>query len=111
VKNVFDKLMTHSLIIHKQEKDWQGAFKDVAAYSTKGFVQYGKSLTTDQKGEEVVAGAVVFLPKDAPINSEHEHWLIDQTLPYSRKGMRVIAVNPIDDPRTGRTHHYEVAVK
>lgn len=107
----FRRLMTHSLKIHKQERDWEGNLQDIATYRCNGFVQYGKEIVTDQKGEEVAAGALVFLPSNAPIHPEHEHWLIDQVSPYARKGMKVISINPIDDPRTGRTHHYEVSVR
>jgi hypothetical protein len=66
---------------------------------------------SDVKGEEVLASAIVFLPSTSHINPEHEHWMIDQKNPLIREDMEVIRVDPIDDPRTGRTHHYEVAVR
>ena len=109
--SIFQKLMTHALTIRRRERDWQGNFKDVASYVGKGFVQYGKKLVTDLKGEEVLASAIVFLPSTSHINPEHEHWMIDQKNPLIREDMEVIRVDPIDDPRTGRTHHYEVAVR
>jgi hypothetical protein len=109
--SAFKKLMTHTLTIRKRERDWQGGFKDAASYAEKGFVQYGKKLVTNTKGEEVIASAMVFLPATSHINPEHEHWIIDQKAPLIRENMEVIRVDPIDDPRTGRTHHYEVAVR
>ena len=109
--SIFQKLMTHTLAIRKRERDWQGDFKDMASYVEKGFVQYGKKLVTDTKGEEVLASAMVFLPASSHINPFHEHWMIDQKVPLIRDDMEVIRIDPIDDPRTGRTHHYEVAVR
>jgi len=112
LRSEFVRLMTHTLTIHKRERDWQGVFKDIKVTSdVKGFVQYGKKLVTDSKGEEVVSSATVFLRNDAPVDPRHEHWLIDQTAPYVRSNMEVIRIDPIDDPRTGETHHYEVAVR
>ncbi|MGI6078312.1 MAG: hypothetical protein ACOYCB_09165 [Fastidiosipilaceae bacterium] len=109
--SIFQKLMTHALTIRRRERDWQGNFKDVASYVEKGFVQYGRKLVTDTKGEEVLASAIVFLPSTSHINPEHEHWMIDQKAPLIRDDMEVIRIDPIDDPRTGKTHHYEVAVR
>ena len=109
--SMLKKLMTHSLTIRKRERDWQGSFSDKETFSTRGFVQYGTKLVTDTKGEQVTASAIIFLPDTAPIDPNHEYWMIDQVAPYSRASMEVIRIDPIDDPRTGRTHHYEVAVK
>ena len=105
------KLMTHSLTIRKRERDWQGSFSDKETFSARGFVQYGTKLVTDRTGEQVAASAIVFLPDTAPIDPSHEHWMIDQVSPYIREDMEVIRIDPIDDPRTGKTHHYEVAVR
>lgn len=108
----FIKLMTHTLTIRKRERDWQGQFSDIETHEgIKGFVEYGKKLVTNREGEEVVASAMVFLRNDAPINPEHPHWMITQTAPYSRENLEVIEIDPIDDPRTGKTHHYEVPVR
>ena len=109
--SIFQKLMTHALTIRRRERDWQGDFKDAVSYAEKGFVQYGKKLVTNTKGEEVIASAMVFLPATSHINPEHEHWIIDQKAPLIRENMEVIRIDPIDDPRTGKTHHYEVAVR
>jgi hypothetical protein len=133
--SIFQKLMTHTLIIRKRERDWQGNFKDVevdqesdfhafiqtefgaliegkaSILEEKGFVQYGRKLVTDTKGEEVLASAIIFLPASSHINPFHEHWMIDQKAPLIRDDMEVIRIDPIDDPRTGKTHHYEVAVR
>ena len=109
--SMLKKLMTHSLTIRKRERDWQGSFSDKKTFSTRGFVQYGTKLVTDRKGEETTASAIIFLPDIAPIDPAYEHWMIDQTTPYTREGMEVIRIDPVDDPRTGKIHHYEVAVR
>lgn len=112
MKSILKKLMTHSLTIRKRERDWEGSFSDKETYeNVRGFVQYGTKLVTDQKGEEVSASAIIFLPDSVPIDPAYEHWMIDQVSPYSRENMEVIRIDPIDDPRTGKTHHYEVAVR
>ncbi len=104
--------MSHVLTVYKRERDWQGAFQILETHvGVRGFVEYGKKLVTDRKGEEVVAAAIVFLRNDAPVDPEHEHWMIDQALPKIRTGMEVIRIDPIDDPRTGNTHHFEAAVR
>lgn len=105
------KIMTHSLTIRKRERDWQGSFSDKETFSARGFVQYGTKLVTDRTGEQVAASAIVFLPDTAPIDPSHEYWMIDQVSPYIREDMEVIRIDPIDDPRTGKTHHYELAVR
>lgn len=109
--SMLKKIMTHSLTIRKRERDWQGSFSDKETFSARGFVQYGTKLVTDRTGEQVAASAIVFLPDTAPIDPSHEYWMIDQLSPYTREDMEVIRINPIDDPRTGKTHHYELAVR
>ena len=108
----FQKLMTHTLTIRKRKRNWEGDFEDVETHTgINGFIQYGKKIVTDKKGEEVVASAIVFLRNDTPVEAEHPHWEIDQTAPYVREGLEVISIDPIDDPRMGKTHHYEVSVR
>lgn len=109
--SMLKKIMTHSLTIRKRERDWQGSFSDKETFSARGFVQYGTKLVTDRTGEQVAASAIVFLPDTAPIDPSYEYWMIDQVSPYTREDMEVIRIDPIDDPRTGKTHHYELAVR
>lgn len=112
MKSILKRLMTHDLRIRKRVRDWEGSFSDSEVHEhVRGFVQYGTKLVTDRTGEQVVASAIVFLPDTAPIDPSHEHWMIDQVSPYIREDMEVIRIDPIDDPRTGKTHHYELAVR
>ena len=112
MREAYTRLMTHTLIIRKRGRNFTGDFADITTYTEeKGFIQYGKKLVTNRKGEEVLASAIVFLRNDSPIDPEYEYWMIDQTSPYTRENLEVIRVDPIDDPRIGETHHYEVAVR
>lgn len=112
MKQQYRRLMTHKITIEKLDRDYTGKLVPVeTTENVPAFVQYGSKLVTDREGEETVAGAVVFLLNDAPINPTHKHWRITQTHPYSRGPMSVIIVDPIDDPRTGKTHHFEAATK
>lgn len=108
----FAKLMTHTFTIRKQKRTHQGDFEDDStATGVKGFVEYGRRTVINRQGEEVLCTATIFMPKDASIDSNHDYWKIDQTAPYSRVGLEVIQIDPIDDPRTGKTHHYEISVR
>jgi len=108
----YARLMTHLLTIYKRERNWEGNFVVSESFTDiPGFVEYGKHLVTGLNGEEVMATAIIFLRDDAPITPEHPHWIIEQVLPYVRENMEVVRIDPISDPRNGRTHHFEVAVK
>lgn len=104
------RMLTHRVTVSKMDRDYTG--KLAPTETTEGvpaFVQYGKKVVVDRQGEEVLAAAVVFLGE--AIDPSHEHWQITQTAPYTRGVMTVISIDPIDDPRTGKTHHYEVSVR
>lgn len=109
----FNKLMTHSITLKKMDRDYKGKLSMSSSQSLKGFVQFGNHLVRkdkDDPDELVTAKAIVFLKNDAIIDITHENWEIDQTSPQTRLGMEVISIDPIDDPRSGNTHHYEIAV-
>ncbi len=113
MKQQYRRLMTHKVTIVKLKHDYTGKLAPVmTAEDVPAFVEYRSKIVTDRQGEEVAAGATVFLLDDAPIdNPLHEHWQITQTFPYSRGTMTAIIIDPIDDPRTGKTHHFEVSTK
>lgn len=111
-KAVFNKLMTHRVTIVKLGRNYAGKLEPISEFfNVPAFVQYGRKMVVDREGEEVSASAIVFLRADTPMDPQHEHWEIIQTAPYSRGKMKVITIDPIDDPRTGKTHHFEVAVR
>ncbi len=105
------KLMSHALTIRKRDRNNYGDMSEVGSFSANGFVEYGRRITLDRDGEEVLSTATIFLEGSTPIDPEWDYWIIDQIAPYVRKGMEVIQIDPIDDPRTGKTHHYEVLVR
>lgn len=113
MKQEYRRLMTHKVTIVKLDRDYTGKLAPIeTTENVPAFVEYRSKIVTNRQGEEVVAGATVFLLDDAPIDDVmHEHWQITQTSPYSRGTMTVIIIDPIDDPRTGKTHHFEVSTK
>ena len=110
----FNKLMTHDVNLKKIELDYKNAKTVLSSQSLKGFVQYGNKMIRaergDRAGEDVVSTAIVFLKDDAVIDIEWENWEVDQTAPQTRSSLEVVKIDPIDDPRTGLTHHWELAV-
>lgn len=107
----FKKLMTHTLTLRKRQRNSSGDFSDISSVVVKGFVEYGNKLITTAKGEEVKATAIVYLKDDCGIDISWEYWMIDQSSPYIRNNMEVLTIDPVDDPRTGNTHHYECGVR
>lgn len=109
----FLSLMTHDVILKKMDRDYKGKLYLLESQSLKGFVQYGNHVIRNEDnpvGEDLIASAIVFLPDNAKIDIAHSNWRIDQITPYARSNMEVKKIDPIDDPRTGNTHHYEIAV-
>lgn len=108
----FKRLMTHRITLTRRQRDGSGNFSVVSTHeSVPAFVEWGRRLAVDRHGEEFSASAIVYLQSDAPVDPEHEHWQVTQTSPYTRGPVDVGAISPIDDPRTGRTHHYELALR
>ena len=108
----FNSLMTHEVSLIKRQRNVSGDFSIISTSTNiKGFCQYGNQLITTDKGEEVKATALIFLKDDCGIDIDWKYWMISQTSPYSRSNMEVLKIDPIDDPRTGKTHHYEIFVR
>jgi len=119
-KKKFNKLMTHTITLTKKVLNTNGDLTIDTTYTEqKGFVQYGrKQMTTGlstgmASGETIMSNALVFLKSDSPITLElkEDKWFLTQTAPYARPEMQVLDVQPIDDPRNGETHHYEILVR
>lgn len=108
----FKSLMTDLINLRKRKRSVGGDFSNLTTtQDLPAFVEYGNKLVTNKKGEEITATAIVFLQDDCGIDINWEYWMIDQTSPYIRSNMEVINIDPIDDPRTGDTHHFEIAVR
>ncbi|OFW61770.1 MAG: hypothetical protein A2Z35_05935 [Actinobacteria bacterium RBG_19FT_COMBO_36_27] len=108
----FVSMMTHDVVLKKRKRSSSGDFSVVSTSpSLKGFVQYGNFLVTTEKGEEVKATALVFLQDDCGIDVNYPYWMIDQTAPQVRGDMEVIKIDPVSNPLTGNTHHFECAVR
>lgn len=107
----FINLMTHICDMRKRTRNVSGDFSDIETTSVNCFVENIEKIITNKKGEEVKTSSIIFLKDDSGIDINHEYWAFDQTSPYSRPNMEVVEIQRIDDPRTGKTHHYEVFVK
>jgi len=108
----FNSMMTHKILLKKRERNYSGDFAITSSIpNLDGFVEFGNFFVTNEKGEKMEAKAIVFLKDSCGIDVNHKYWEIDQTAPYSRQNMEVLQVQPIDDPRTGITHHYELLVR
>jgi hypothetical protein len=108
----FINLCTHTINLVKRNRNVSGDFITVSTIpNLKGFVQYGDHLITNDKGETLKATAIVFLKDNCGIDINWEYWMINQIAPYTRSNMEVLKIDPIDDPRTGKTHHFELAVR
>jgi hypothetical protein len=106
----FNKLMTHSLSLRKRQRDGNGDFSDISSSNVKGFVQFGNKIVIKKDNETFEANTIIFLKDDCGIDISHPYWMIDQTAPQSRLNMEVLKIDPVDDPRTGLTHHFECIV-
>jgi len=108
----FNKLMTHTLTLKKRKRNSAGDFSVIeTTENLKGFVEYGNHLITTEQDEELKAVAIVYFNDSLVIDIDYPYWMIDQTAPQNRAGLEVLKINPIDDPQTGITHHYEIYVR
>lgn len=107
----FEKLMTHTLTLRKRKRNESGDFSNISSSVLKGFVQYGNNLIEKEKNETILSTAIVFLKDDCGIDINYPYWMIDQTAPYSRPNMEVLKIDPVDNPQTGLTHHFEIMVR
>lgn len=105
--DTFNRLMSHSITLVRQKRDYTGSLTDDVAYTDeKAFVQYGAKRMVNTEGEEITATAIVFLPADSNFDPGHFLWRIE----HGNRKMKLAAPEVIDDPRTGATHHYELGV-
>lgn len=108
MKEIYKQLMTHDVTVIKTKIDGTGSEADIQTEEEKGFVQYDRHRVTNEQGEEITAVGIVFLRSDSSFDPSYDRWdFIDQK--HSRR-MRMQEFRVIDDPRTGKTHHFEVSV-
>ncbi len=110
----FRRLMTHEFDIIKHDRNVTGNLSEVERYTkVKGFIENKGVITISKSGEQTRASATVFFGNTAPITKEmeEEHWFIKQTKPVVGKEYRVLQVEELADPRTGKIHHYEVLTR
>ena len=106
----FNKLMTHDVTLKEISRNVSGDISIENEDEIKGFVEYNQKKIVDKSGNDVISTAIVFLKNDAEIDLSKEY-IIDQDSPQVRENMEVLIIEPIDDPRSGLTHHYELMVR
>lgn len=112
MKTALRRLLTHKVRLTKRGRSATGDWVDLETYEdVPAFVQWGRTLAVNDKGEEIAAAAIIFLDATAPFDPTHPHWAVQQTHPYERPEVQVETIDVIDYPRTGQTHHYELAVR
>lgn len=109
----FVNLMTHKVDFIKLDRNYKGDWVQLSSKKLDGFVEYGNIYTSSENGEVLHANAIVYLDDTAIpyIDIHHENYKINQTFPYTRNDLEVLKIDPIDDPRTGLTHHFEIYVR
>lgn len=108
----FNAIMTHKITLKKRKRNSTGDFSVLSSIEElDGFVEYGNFLVVNEKNEDVKATAIVYLKDDCGIDINWPYWLIDQNLPQERLGMEVLKIYPIDNPKNGLTHHFEIMVR
>lgn len=105
-------LMTHRCALTRLAREYDGRLRDTITYgNVPCFFEFNQRKIVTREGEEVIAAGILYMMADAQIDPNHPHWKVEMTSPYQRKEMQVLRIDPIDDPRTGKTHHYEVSFK
>lgn len=109
----FVNLMSHKVDFIKMDRDYKGDWIEIESNEFIGFVEYGNIYVTSPTNEVLEAKAIVYLDDTAIpyIDISHENYKINQTFPYIRNNLEVLKIDPIDDPQTGNTHHFEIYVK
>jgi hypothetical protein len=108
----FEQLMTHRIDLIKRARNKSGDWINILTISNlPAFVQFGNHFFTTKTDEKKEATAIVFLKDNCGIDINYDYWIINQILPYSRPDMEVLKIDPIDNPITGNTHHFEIEVR
>lgn len=106
--SIYNQLMSHDVIVEKIDIDGYGQRQVVATYNEKGFVQYDRHRVVSNKNEEITCDAIAFLKNDSGFDPKHDLWDITDVKHNNKMQMKGFQV--IDDPREGKTHHYEISI-
>lgn len=105
---LFDRLMTHKVDIYRVEVDAFGDETFLYQSTERCFFEYNERRKFTRDGTEVTSTALLFLPHDSAYDPslDGQRWqFIDVK---NNRTLQLLEPQIIDDPRTGRTHHYEL---
>jgi len=104
---IFEQLMSHEVVVSKIELSPTGGEQVVNTWTEQGFVEYDRHRAIDEKNEQITCDAVVFLKNDSHFDPTHDRWNITDVKNDNEMQLKDFAV--LDDPRNGKTHHYEIS--
>ena len=105
---LFDKLMQHTVDVYRVEVDAFGDETFLYQSTERCFFEYNERRKFTRDGTEVTSTALLFLPHDSAYDPslDGQRWqFIDVK---NNRTLQLLEPQIIDDPRTGRTHHYEL---
>lgn len=113
--NSFKKLMTHDVVPIQVTTDGAGDPSESEMDQEKGFFEYGSKQIYSTENEEITSVALLFLKA----NSQYDPTLKDGVNEMkwrfkdvkNDRTMQLEQWEVIDDPRTGKTHHYELHLR
>lgn len=112
MKSIIYQNMKHRCTIYKIGTNFSGDKEVLATYTdVPCYVNYEPMTITKPDMEKVIVEGMIFFLPTAPLDPNHLQYEFEQTAPYSRKRMEVYRLMSLDDPRTGKTHHFEVWIR
>lgn len=103
----FKKLMTHDVEVYKISTDGFGDETETLVGSEKGFFEYGGRQMYSKEHGTVQGTAVLYLKVNSNYDpTDDAKWIFKDV--KNGRYLRLEQWNVMDDPRTGKTNHYEL---
>ena len=107
--------MTHDVVPIQVTTDGFGDLSEIELDPEKGFFEYGKKQVFTREDEQVTSNALLFLKKDSQYDPTLKDGVNEMRWRFKdEKNDRTLDLmewEVIDDPRTGKTHHYELHLR
>lgn len=107
--------MTHDIVPVQVTKDGFGDESMEELEEEKGFIEYGQRETFGTEDQQIKANATLFLKRgsqfDATLKDGENQleWKFKDV--KNDRTLQMMDWQVIDDPRTGKTHHYEILLR
>ena len=106
---MIDQLMQHDVVPVKIKFDNFGNRTEEELPAEKGFFEYRERNTFDRDGNMIRSRGILFLKPDTQFSTDHEAWEFKDL--KNNRQLQAENADVIDDPRTGKTHHYEIELR